>query len=52
MFRGFKGYIQADAHAIYDAVFRGEARTSSDDPYPFTGRSGRVGELTAKRRDG
>jgi transposase len=35
MFRGFKGYIQADAHAIYDAVFRGEARTSSDDPPPL-----------------
>ena len=26
MFRGFTGYIQADAHAIYDALFRGEAR--------------------------
>ena len=25
MFRGFSGYIQADAHAIYDALFRGEA---------------------------
>jgi hypothetical protein len=23
MFRGFSGYIQADAHAIYDALFRG-----------------------------
>jgi transposase len=29
MFRGFTGYIQADAHAIYDALFRGEA---VDDP--------------------
>lgn len=29
MFRGFSGYIQADAHAIYDALFRGEA---VDDP--------------------
>jgi hypothetical protein len=29
MFRGFAGYIQADAHAIYDALFRGEA---VDDP--------------------
>ncbi len=28
MFRGFSGYIQADAHAIYDAVFRGEARAA------------------------
>lgn len=25
MFRGFSGFIQADAHAIYDALFRGEA---------------------------
>jgi transposase len=25
MFRGFSGYMQADAHAIYDALFRGEA---------------------------
>jgi hypothetical protein len=29
MFRGFSGYIQADAHTIYDALFRGEA---VDDP--------------------
>jgi len=34
MFRGFSGYIQADAHAIYDAVFRGEARACEDDPPP------------------
>jgi transposase len=34
MFRGFSGYIQADAHAIYDAVFRGEARESEHDPPP------------------
>ena len=25
MFRGFSGYVQADAHAIYDALFRGDA---------------------------
>ncbi len=25
MFRGFTGYIQADANSVYDAVFRGEA---------------------------
>ena len=25
MFRGFSGYMQADAHVIYDAVHRGEA---------------------------
>jgi transposase len=29
MFRGFSGYIQADAHAVYGALFRGEA---VDDP--------------------
>src|SRR5579863_6816178 len=34
MFRGFSGYIQADAHAIYDAVFRGEARAGPDDDAP------------------
>ena len=34
MFRGFDGYIQADAHAVYDAVFRGEARTSVNDKAP------------------
>jgi transposase len=35
MFRGFSGYIQADAHVIYDAVFRGEARASPDDKRPL-----------------
>jgi transposase len=34
MFRGFGGYIQADAHAVYDAVFRGEARVDHDDKTP------------------
>lgn len=34
MFRGFTGYIQADAHSIYDALFRGDARTSSDEDIP------------------
>jgi hypothetical protein len=34
MFRGFSRYIQADAHAIYNAVFRGEARVSDDDDAP------------------
>ena len=38
MFRGFSGYIQADAHVIYDAVFRGEARASPDDQPPAGGR--------------
>ncbi|MGO9836458.1 MAG: IS66 family transposase [Polyangiaceae bacterium] len=35
MFRGFSGYIQADAHAIYDAVFRGEARAHDDETPPL-----------------
>ncbi len=34
MFRGFTGYVQADAHAIYDALFRGEARVNEDDEAP------------------
>ena len=32
MFRGFSGYIQADAHAIYDALYRGEAVETGVDP--------------------
>lgn len=32
MFRGFKGYIQADAHCVYDALFRGEAVDDGDKP--------------------
>src|SRR6478736_978721 len=32
MFRGFSGYIQADAHAIYDALFRGDAVEAGADP--------------------
>lgn len=34
MFKGFSGYIQADAHAVYDALFRGEARDSPDEKPP------------------
>lgn len=34
MFRGFAGYILADAHCIYDALFRGDARLSPDDKPP------------------
>jgi len=34
MFRGYSGYIQADACAIYNALYRGEARTEPDDPAP------------------
>lgn len=32
MFRGFSGYIQADAHVIYDALFRGDAVDEGCDP--------------------
>jgi hypothetical protein len=32
MFRGYSGYVQADAHAIYDALFRGDAVGSGADP--------------------
>jgi len=32
MFRGYSGYIQADAHVIYDALFRGEATTTGPPP--------------------
>jgi hypothetical protein len=34
MFKGYKGYIQADAHAIYNAIFRGEARCEPNDKLP------------------
>lgn len=34
MFRGFSGYIQADAHSIYHALFRGEARSSPSEKPP------------------
>ncbi len=32
MFRGYSGFIQADASAIYDALYRGEAVDSGVDP--------------------
>ena len=32
MFKGFKGYIQADAHCVYDALFRGEAVDDDEKP--------------------
>lgn len=32
MFRGYSGYFQADAHAIYDALFRGDAVADGVDP--------------------
>ncbi len=31
MFKGYRGYIQADAHVIYDAVFRGTPPAGVDD---------------------
>lgn len=31
MFKGFGGYIQADAHAVYDALFRGAAIDTNDE---------------------
>ena len=34
MFKGFKGYIQADAHAVYNALYRGEALDDPDDKAP------------------
>ena len=30
MFKGFSGYIQADAHAVYDALFRGPVSRDAD----------------------
>ena len=32
MFKGFGGYLQADAHAIYDALFRGDAVRDGEPP--------------------
>jgi transposase len=32
MFKGFKGYVQADAHCVYDALFRGEAVGDDEKP--------------------
>ena len=34
MFRGFSGYIQADANAVYHAVFRGQALADKDAEKP------------------
>jgi hypothetical protein len=34
MFRGFQGYIQADAHSVYNALFRGEARSGPEEKAP------------------
>jgi transposase len=31
MFKGFSGYVQADAHVIYDAMFKGVAPDGADD---------------------
>jgi len=32
MFQGFRGYVQADAHSIYDALFRGDACDEDEKP--------------------
>lgn len=32
MFKGFSGYVQADAHCVYDALFRGDAVEEGDKP--------------------
>ena len=34
LFRGFSGYVLADASAVYDALFRGEARASPEEKPP------------------
>jgi transposase len=34
IFRGFGGYVLADAHCVYDALYRGDARGSRDDAAP------------------
>lgn len=34
MFKGFSRYIQADAHCVYDALFRGDAREHPDEKPP------------------
>jgi hypothetical protein len=34
MFKGSRGYIQADAHCVYDAVFRGDAKVNPEDKPP------------------
>jgi transposase len=35
MFRGYTGYFLADAHCIYDALYRGDALDSPDDKPPL-----------------
>ncbi len=32
MFKGFRGYVQADAHSVYDALFRGDACDEDEKP--------------------
>ncbi|MBM3992437.1 MAG: IS66 family transposase [Planctomycetes bacterium] len=34
MFRGFSGFIQADANSVYDAIFRGQALTKGSNAKP------------------
>jgi transposase len=49
MFKGFSGYIQADAHAIYDALFRGPASPDLDGD-SSTGPPKEVGCYSHARR--
>jgi transposase len=34
LFRGFGGYLLADAHCVYDALYRGDAREEPEDKPP------------------
>jgi hypothetical protein len=38
MFKGFSGYVQADAHAIYDALFKGIPPEGAEDDAGERGR--------------
>ena len=49
MFKGFSRYIQADAHVIYDALFRGPASPDPDGD-PSTGPPKEVGCWAHARR--
>jgi hypothetical protein len=44
MFKGFSGYVQADAHAIYDALFKGIPPDGADD------KPGECGPLAARQQ--
>ncbi len=40
MFHGYSGYVQADAHSVYNALFHGDARESPQDKAPDEVRCG------------